>query len=68
MSESLTIPCPGLIDTKKIFFDKKRMQTAVETVFAAIDTIASAIEAPVFLVESSICGTRIYDMRKEPEY
>jgi hypothetical protein len=50
MGEALTIPCPKVFDTKKIVFDTrkivfdpKKMQTAVGTVFPAINTIASTI-------------------------
>ena len=66
MCEALTIPFPWSFDTKKIFYDKKKMQTAVGTVFPAIETIASTIEAMVFPVEITICGTRIYSQKRNP--
>ena len=50
MDEALTIPNLRSsdtkktgFDTKKIYIDKKRMKTAVLTVFPTIETIASAI-------------------------
>ena len=66
MDETLTIPFHKVFDTKKIVFDKKKMQTAVGTVFPAIETIASTIEAIVFLVEITISGTRVYSQKRNP--
>jgi hypothetical protein len=53
-------------DAKKIYFDKKKTKIAASTIFPAIETIASAIKAIIFLVEIAICGTKISSQKRNP--
>jgi hypothetical protein len=55
-----------VFETKTIYFYKRRMKTAVPTVFPAIETITSTTKAIVFLVKITICGTRTCFQKRNP--